>query len=286
MELEFYHPYGVKSPRVWAKIPLPAPPRPVDALFPDTPMEVVSYNDGQGHRDCQISAFIYCRNNIYKFEGKSIPGIALVESENYTKNGKWSNTTYSIRIADGYKFTSKMDNWDSGRKIDEVHTVEGMISQLGIEGVTRSAVQDFLMQNFGKTWFRHCDFVEALDKLYDKGISETMEVVFRATKGTKRQGDLHLILDGEVWDSRYNPMPEKVAVKSIVGDTYTLIVPSETLVEELYEWDYGDDCLQDRGFVVLTGEDGYYAGWGKATKAATGNTPFEGLGDILKGSQI
>jgi hypothetical protein len=34
------------------------------------------------------------------FDGQSIPGCVAVLHTKYRKNGKWSNTTYSLRIAD------------------------------------------------------------------------------------------------------------------------------------------------------------------------------------------
>lgn len=39
---------------------------------------------------------------IYKFEGRSIPGVCVVKSSNYVKNGKWSHTAYRLVISPGF----------------------------------------------------------------------------------------------------------------------------------------------------------------------------------------
>ena len=38
---------------------------------------------------------------LVKFIGKSIPGVCVITSESYEKNGKWSGSSYSISLADG-----------------------------------------------------------------------------------------------------------------------------------------------------------------------------------------
>jgi len=265
---------------------LPHPPRPEDARFTadQAPEQVVGYDDGMGRRSCHIRAWVYCRNNIYPFEGKTIPGILLIEEESYNKNGKWSSTYYKIRVAEGYRFASKRQDWESGRYIDNVASVKAMLADLGITDVTMDAGRDFLMTQMGGSWFRHIAFVEAREAMYDKGIQDTIEITFTKTKGTRRQGDLNLLIDGEVWDKIYNPMDGKVVVKSQIGNRYILMVSAESVIEELYEWDYDGDSLQERGFTVKTGADGYFAGWEKKVESPSsdnesGNTPFE---DLLK----
>ena len=266
-EIEFVDPYLVTvKGRVWDKIKLPTPPRPENAPFPDIEASEVSFNDGTGHRGRGIHAYVYCRNNVYMFRGDSIPGVCVVKSTDYTQNGKWSNTTYSILLAPGFKFSSKRSDWESGRKIDDVTNVESMIEQLGIEGVTRPAAVNFLMENYGGAWFRHCDFLEAREALFDKGVSETMEYVYSRQSGTRRQGVRHLLIDGEFWHEQYALQSDKVVVKSRVGDTFYLLVPVSAIVEELYEWNYDEDSLQERGFQIKSVE-GSYAGWHKPVES-------------------
>lgn len=48
-----------------------------------------------------------------RFEGKSIPGVCAVISERFKKNGKWSGTTYSIRVADGVRPLPGAAGWET-----------------------------------------------------------------------------------------------------------------------------------------------------------------------------
>lgn len=63
-------------------------------------MEIV-YNDGLKSGD--RSPRLYFKNNgiMTKFEGKSIPSVAVVLTAEYEKAGKWSNTTYRVELAKG-----------------------------------------------------------------------------------------------------------------------------------------------------------------------------------------
>jgi hypothetical protein len=251
--------------------------------FPDAPMYDTSYNDGQGNRDRSIDAYIFCRNNIYNFTGGgsstddgTAKGRCLVTNSNYTKNGKWSNTTFSITIAAGYKFTSKMSDFSSGNKIDNLDSLQSMAADLGIVGCSDAAIKRFLQTTYPQTWYRFCDFQEARESLYDNGVNETIEYQFDSSRGTRRQGDKHLFVNGELWHKTHNPIPELVIVKAHVRDTYTLLISADAEIEELYEWNYGDDSLETRGYVTKT--VGYDTKWvKKEVEVMVADNPFAAL---------
>ncbi len=48
------------------------------------------------------------------FRGKTIPGVLAVVGESYTKNGKWSHTTYQLMLGNGVEAIPGKDGWESG----------------------------------------------------------------------------------------------------------------------------------------------------------------------------
>jgi hypothetical protein len=67
-------------------------------------VEVVSgafeYNDGLYPGGRKPTLFLVAKDgSVHVFNGRAIPAVANVEGERFTKNGKWSNTTYRLRVA-------------------------------------------------------------------------------------------------------------------------------------------------------------------------------------------
>jgi len=235
----------------------PMPQRPKNALFPNIPLRNESYNDGMESRERRIMAVVYSRNNIYLFEGYSIHSVVLVNHSNYTKKGKWSCTDYDLTIAAGYKWATKRQDWNSGEFVNRLDSLQVIAAELGIEDCSDAAIEYFLRLSMPKVWKRYSAYIAERESLYENGVESTIEYVFNAWAGTRRQGNKYLLIDGAVWCEKHNPMPDKVVVKSCKKDTYTLLIDASAILEELYEWNYGDDSLEKRGFLKDTSVSPY-----------------------------
>lgn len=63
-------------------------------------MKNVSWNDGLGSAGRTPKLSFVLKGEIHPFAGQNIPGVVTVLATKYEKNGKWSNTTYTLAIAD------------------------------------------------------------------------------------------------------------------------------------------------------------------------------------------
>lgn len=256
--------------------------------FQEETEQDISWNDGIISRSRQPMLLLYTKNKVYEFTGQSIPNICTnIGTPSYTKNGKWSNSTYKLRLAKGVKTSSLRQDWDSGRFINNHQSLKGMMKDLELD-CTPKAAKDFLQKRFPNTWKRHSEFIEEIVRLEEVVGGDTIEYNYQYTRGTKRQGMNRLLIDGEVWCEYDNPMAEKVVIQSNIhssgyggGTTdYLLIISAECEIEEIYEYSaYGDEGLDSLGYV----NDGNGKGWVlKADDSSSKNTPFEGLSNLFK----
>ena len=65
-------------------------------------MKTTTYNDGMMSRSRHSRFIIWDSKNqeFHEFKGVHIKGVAVVTNSRYTKNGKWSNTDYTIALPD------------------------------------------------------------------------------------------------------------------------------------------------------------------------------------------
>jgi hypothetical protein len=62
----------------------------------------IKYNDGRMNCGRYPHLALIDRNgNLFPFRGESIVGVAVILTNLYDKNGKWSSNTYTIELADG-----------------------------------------------------------------------------------------------------------------------------------------------------------------------------------------
>lgn len=255
--------------------------------FQEETEQDISWNDGITSRSRLPMLILYTKNHVYEFNGESIPNICtIIGTPDYTKNGKWSSTTYQLKLAKGVKVSSLRQDWNSGRFINNHQSLKGMMEDLELD-CTPNAAKVFLQKRFPNTWKRHCDFIEEVGRLEDAVGAETIEYNYQYTRGTKRQGMNRLLIDGEVWCEYNNPMSDKVVIMSNIhssgyggGTTdYHLIISAECEIEEIYEYSaYGDDGLDTLGYVETD------KGWVRKVddNSNSGNTPFEGLSNLFK----
>lgn len=88
-------------------------------------MENIEYSDGIGSRGRNPFLLFVRGDEIIPFAGSDIAGVVVVRGTDYTKNGKWSHTTYRLQLADGIRHIAGRSGWETGR------FVEGLASAVG-----------------------------------------------------------------------------------------------------------------------------------------------------------
>lgn len=82
-------------------------------------MSTMQFDNQLGSRDLShlnlLLATVNDQQLLFQFEGKSIPGVCRVVSEEYTKNGKWSHTTWSVELAPGITGFAFSQDWGTGK---------------------------------------------------------------------------------------------------------------------------------------------------------------------------
>lgn len=93
-------------------------------------MAEISVNNRQGSRDRQAVILIGIEGKgIFLFVGDSIPGLVRILNSQFTKDGKWSHTTWLLDVADGVEVVRFHQGWDTGCFI-ESETWKGAINEL------------------------------------------------------------------------------------------------------------------------------------------------------------
>jgi len=88
-------------------------------------MEKTTWSDGPGSRGRGAWLLFIRGDEVIPFSGQDIPGVVVVRGTDYTKNGKWSHTTYRLQLADGIRYIAGRSGWETGR------FVEGLGSAVG-----------------------------------------------------------------------------------------------------------------------------------------------------------
>lgn len=85
----------------------------------------ITWSNGIGSRGRGAWLLFIRGDEVIPFGGKNIPGVVVVRGTDYTKNGKWSYTTYRLELANGIRHIAGRDGWETGR------FVEGLGSAVG-----------------------------------------------------------------------------------------------------------------------------------------------------------
>jgi len=88
-------------------------------------MQNITWSDGIGSRGRNPFLIFVRGDEIIPFAGNDIAGVVVVRGTDYTKNGKWSHTTYRLQLADGIRHIAGRSGWETGR------FVEGLGSAVG-----------------------------------------------------------------------------------------------------------------------------------------------------------
>ena len=78
----------------------------------------ITYSDGIGSRSRRPFLILIKGEAITTFKGETIPGIVVVRGTDYSKNGKWSHTTFRLELAQGVRAISGRDGWETGKFVE------------------------------------------------------------------------------------------------------------------------------------------------------------------------
>lgn len=253
---------------------------------------VIHYNDGRLQRGRYPKLLIYVRNHVYEFEGQNIPGICVVENKDYTKAGKWSNTTYQIRLAAGVKSSQISPNFESSKYVDDVTSINKIAEQLGLDGVQNLAIEIFCKSVLPNTWKRYEDYLDNLDQIseMESRISDNfIRYEYNEHIIVHRTGYNRLLVNDILFDGENIPdLVQIVGSRSYSGHRgggkiWELMIPASANVVELPEKDPygGNDSLESRGYTVRDGK------WIKTSEIIELNepnpdSPFAILNGIFK----
>jgi len=89
-------------------------------------MNAATFCDKQGSRDrAAFAVLIAADGAVTAFVGTSVPRLVAVTGQKYVKDGKWSNTTYALVLADGVRMIQGKAGFDSGLMSDGVAAATG-----------------------------------------------------------------------------------------------------------------------------------------------------------------
>ena len=92
-----------------------------------------TWNNQQGSRDRKAWLLVSTADAVTAFSGEHIPGKVGVLGEDREKAGKWSNSTFRLKVADGVRLIAGHDGWETGT------FAEGLASAVGVKPPTNWA---------------------------------------------------------------------------------------------------------------------------------------------------
>ncbi len=110
----------------------------------------ITYSDKMGSRSRSAWAIVIGPGDeIELFTGESIPGKVAITGHDYTKQGKWSHSTYRLQIAPGVRFLSGHTGWGTGTFVEGLASATGKPTDRWHEvanalGVSLPVAQEFL----------------------------------------------------------------------------------------------------------------------------------------------
>jgi hypothetical protein len=134
-------------------------------------MQQIIYSDSIGSRGRRPWLLLVRGDEVRAFTGADIPGWCAAGHSQYTKQGKWSHTTYTLAIADGVVAHPGHDGWEEGT------FREGIGAQSWVDcanklGVSVPSAQAFLREWRPRAaeWYDEADErVAAIDDVVDGG---------------------------------------------------------------------------------------------------------------------
>jgi len=291
LELKTFYKVEIKHPRLysWEGEIIDTTPLPTTFALLNTEGGDVNWSDGISSRSRRPMLLVACKNFIFKFTGKDIPGICVVKNRSFTKAGKWSSNYYELTIAKGFKAIDLREDFSSGFFVNDVTSLAKIAKELGCEDVQPFAVEQFLKSELFGTYKRYLDYLSKVSEMEAFEANEGGEFIpytFVRECLANRQGDRCLLLNGELFEGVETPEVKIISERYYSGHRggktiYELSIHNSIETTELFEYNpYGDDdSLDARGFVRVDGK------WVKPVERETEQgeryNPFESLNGMF-----
>lgn len=153
-------------------------------------MQQLTWSDELASRGRNPFLLFVRGDEIIPFRGENIPGVVVVRGTDYTKNGKWSHTTYRLELAESIRYIAGYDGWGTGR------FVEGLGSAVGCPtpdtwpdtasalGVSVPSAMEFLRSWRPKAAAKLDEVEESLAALEEVSEQETDSVIVTVSFGS------------------------------------------------------------------------------------------------------
>ncbi len=180
-------------------------------------MTNIEWSDGIGSRGRSPFLLFIKGDEIISFAGSDIPGVVVVRGTDYTRNGKWSHTTYRLQVADGVRHIAGRSGWETGR------FVEGLGSAVGCAtpdtwadtakalGVSVPSAMEFLRSARPKAAEKLDEVEESLAKLEDVSEQETDSVIVTVSFGSPTNAAIR----GGYWESPKSVLGYKAEIRKL-----------------------------------------------------------------------
>lgn len=111
-------------------------------------MNKITWSDRIGSRSRAAWLLLIKGDEVIVFRGETIPGVVAVRGTQYTKEGKWSHTTYSLELANGIRHIAGRDGWETGRFVEGLGVQNDIWPEVASKlGVSVPSAMEFL-----KSW--------------------------------------------------------------------------------------------------------------------------------------
>ena len=153
-------------------------------------MTEMTWSNEMGSRSREPFLLFIKGDEVTTFVGKDILGVVVVRGTDYTKNGKWSHTTYRLQLADGICHIAGRDGWETGRFVEGLGAAVGCATpdtwaNVGKAlGVSVPSAMEFLRSWRPKAAAKLDEVEASLAKLEEVSKQETDSVIVTVTFGS------------------------------------------------------------------------------------------------------
>lgn len=164
-------------------------------------MSQFSYNDGLCNGNRTPKLWIVHRGQIHRFDGSTISSVCAITSTAYQKNGKWSNTTYQLELADGAVGCVMLaplhgQVWPMN---DRMEAYKSFMAEFGVT-LSFDAFDAALLRDYPNSHARMVAGEKALESLSPEGDSELVEISTSKSCNRNPHDDVRVTApDGRTW---------------------------------------------------------------------------------------
>ncbi len=153
-------------------------------------MQNIEWSDQIGSRGRGAWLLFVKGDEIIPFSGMDIPGVVVVRGTDYTKNGKWSHTTYRLQVADSVRHIAGRNGWETGRFVEGLGSAVGCATPdtwadtASALGVSVPSTMEFLRAWRPGAAEKLDEVEESLAKLEEVSEQETDSVIVTVSFGS------------------------------------------------------------------------------------------------------